>query len=225
MSAGGTAVLATEAASVESFDPDWRSRLLAVIGDPSLALMLMVIGFYGLLFEFSNPGNVLPGVVGAISLLVGLFGLHTLPINYAGLALVLLGLAFFVAEVFVPSYGSLGLGGVLAFTFGAVMLIDSDSPDFGVPRALVYGLALASLAFVLLVALLAARTRRRPLVSGVATLVGAVGEMTETSGAEGWAQVHGERWRVRGALPLLAGERVRVTGVDGLTLEVEGARP
>ena len=225
MSAGGTAVLATEAASVESFDPDWRSRLLAVIGDPSLALMLMVIGFYGLLFEFSNPGNVLPGVVGAISLLVGLFGLHTLPINYAGLALVLLGLAFFVAEVFVPSYGSLGLGGVLAFTFGAVMLIDSDSPDFGVPRALVYGLALTSLAFVLLVALLAARTRRRPLVSGVATLVGAVGEMTETSGAEGWAQVHGERWRVRGALPLLAGERVRVTGVDGLTLEVEGARP
>ena len=222
-SAGASVVLTTAEASVEAFDPDWRTRLLAVIGDPSLALMLLVIGFYGLLFEFSSPGYVLPGVVGAVCLLVGLFGLETLPISHAGLALVLLGLVFWVAEAFVPSYGSLGLGGVVAFTFGAVMLMDSDSPGFGVPRALIALLAVMSLAFVVAVAMLAARTRRRPLVSGAAaTLVGELGEVTETSGAEGWAQVHGEHWRVRGAQALRPGERVRVKRIDGLTLEVEG---
>jgi membrane-bound serine protease (ClpP class) len=162
-------------------------------------------------------------VVGAVCLLLGRFGLQTLPINGAGLALVVLGLAFFVAEAFVPSYGSLGLGGVVAFTLGAIMLIDSDAPGFGVPRALIVALALTSLAFVLLVATLGARGRRRPVVSGAATLVGAVGEVLEASGVEGWAQVRGERWRVRGTAPLHRGEPVRVKHVDGLTLDVEGA--
>jgi len=215
--------LATAGAAVESFDPDWRDRLLAVIGEPSLALMLMMVGFYGLLFEFSNPGMVLPGVIGAVCLLLGLFGLQTLPVNYAGLALVLLGLSFFVAEAFMPSYGSLGLGGVVAFTLGAVMLVDSDAPGFGVPRPLIYGLALVSFGVVLALAALAARTRRRTVVSGAATLVGALGEVIEASGPEGWARVRGEQWRVHGALALHPGERVRVTRVDGLTLEVEGA--
>ena len=222
-SAGSKLVLVTTGAEVEKFEPDWRARLLAVIGEPSLALMLVMIGFYGLLFEFASPGFVLPGVVGAVCLLIGLFGLQTLPINYAGLALVLLGLTFFVAEAFVPSYGSLGLGGVVAFALGAVMLIDSDSPGFAVPRALIYTLALASLAIVVGVAMQAARTRRRPVVSGTSTLVGVVGEVMEASGVEGWARVHGEHWRVRGAQPLRLGEHVRVKRVDGLTLEVEGA--
>jgi membrane-bound serine protease (ClpP class) len=224
-SAGASAsvVLATAKARVEAFDPDWRSRLLAVIGDPSVALMLLVIGFYVLLFEFSSPGYVLPGVVGAVCLLVGLFGLETLPISHAGLALVLLGLVFWVAAVFVPSYGLPGLGGVVAFTFGAVMLIDSDSLGFGVPRALIALLAITSLALVVAVAMLAARTGRRPLVSGAAaTLVGELGEVTESSGAEGWAQVNGVHWRVCGAQTLRPGERVRVKRIDGLTLEVEG---
>ena len=108
-----------------------------MIGDPSLALLLLMIGFYGLLFEFASPGYVLPGVVGAVCLLLGLFGLQTLPVNYAGLALVILGMAFFVAEAFVPSYGSLGLGGVVAFALGAVMLFDDDMPGFGVSRPLI----------------------------------------------------------------------------------------
>ena len=149
MGDGTSVTLATARAAIEPFDPDWRDKLLATISEPSLALMLMMIGFYCLLFEFANPGFVLPGVVGAVCLLLGLFGLQTLPVNYAGLALVLLGLGFFVAEAFVPSYGSLGLGGVVAFTLGAVMLIDSDIPGFGVSRQLIYTLALAALAGVL----------------------------------------------------------------------------
>ena len=215
--------LTTNGASVETMEPDWRERLLAIVSEPSLALMLLMIGFYGLLFEFSNPGFLLPGVAGAVCLLLGLFGLQTLPVNYVGLALVMLGLGFFAAEVFVPSYGTLGTGGAVAFTLGAVMLIDSDAPALGVPLALIVALALTSLAFVLLVATLAARSRHRPVVSGSSTLVGTIGEVVEASGLEGWAQVHGERWQVRGAQPLHSGERVRVKRVDGLTLEVEGA--
>jgi membrane-bound serine protease (ClpP class) len=183
----------------------------------------VMIGFYGLLFEFSSPGYVLPGVVGGVCLLAGLFGLQALPLNYAGLALVLLGLAFFVAEAFVPSYGALGLGGVVAFALGAVMLIDSDAPGFGVPRGLIYTLAFTSLAFVMVLALLAARTRRRPVVSGSAMLLGVVGEVTEANGIEGWIQIQGEQWRALGDKPMHTGDRVRVKRVNGLLLEVEGA--
>jgi membrane-bound serine protease (ClpP class) len=222
---GRNVVLATAGAAIEPFEPDWRGRLLAVIGDPSLALLLVMIGFYGLLFEFASPGYVLPGVVGAVCLLLGLFGLQTLPINYAGLALVILGMAFFVAEAFVPSYGSLGLGGAVAFALGALMLFDTDVPGFGVSRPLIATLSVASLAFVLGLAVLAARTRKRPLVSGASTMIGAIGEVVSVegdAGPEGWAQVRGEHWRVRGTKPLHPGERVRVTRADGLTLEVDG---
>jgi len=216
-------VLATKGAALVAYDPDWRDRLLSVISDPSLAMLLMLVGFYGLLFEFSNPGFVLPGVVGGVCLLLGLFGLQTLPVNGAGLALILLGLAFFTAEAFVPSYGALGIGGVVAFTLGAVMLIDSDSPGFGVPGSLIWTLAGVSLAFVLALGAMAMRVRRRAAVSGTRTMIGTVGEVVEASGQDGWAQVQGERWRVHGARELRPGERVRITRVSGLTLEVEGA--
>ena len=230
LASGARVQLATRGAVLEPFEPDWRSRLLAVIGEPSLALLLLAIGFYGLLFEFANPGFLLPGVVGAVCLLLGLFGLQTLPISYAGLALLLLGLLFFVAELFVPSFGVLGLGGAVAFTLGALMLVDSEAPGFGVSRPLVYALALALFACVGLLAWLTARTRRRPVVSGAALLVGRVGEVIEVSadepssaGGQAWAELGGERWRVRCERPLRRGERVRVRRVDGLTLEVEGA--
>lgn len=217
--AGGRATLAVAQAPLDVVEPDWRSRLLAVISDPSVALLLMMIGIYGLLFEFSNPGFVLPGVVGGLCLLLALFGLQMLPVDYAGLALILLGIAFFVAEAFVPSYGALGLGGIAAFAFGALLLFDTDAPGLGVPRALIAGLTLVTAAFVIGVAGMAARARRRPLVSGV--LVGRTGQLLEFGHAEGWAEIDGERWRVRGAPPLRAGQAVRVLRVDGLTLEVE----
>ncbi|WP_428420568.1 NfeD family protein [Methylibium sp.] len=219
--ATGTVRLATRNAPLLAFEPDWRSRLLSVITDPSLALLLLLIGVYGLLFEFSNPGFVLPGVVGATCLLLALFALQMLPVNYAGLALILLGVAFLVAEAFLPSFGVLGLGGMAAFAFGALLLIDSDAPGFGVPRWLVAALTVVSAAFVLGVAGMAAQARRRPHANGAAALLGASGELVEFSAGEGWALIHGEPWQVRSADALRAGHAVRVKGVRGLTLDVE----
>jgi membrane-bound serine protease (ClpP class) len=221
--AGGSIRLNTRGAPLVAFDADWRSRLLSVITEPSLALLLMLVGIYGLLFEFSNPGYVLPGVVGGISLLLALFALQMLPVNYAGLALILLGIGFLVAEAFMPSFGALGIGGVVAFATGAVLLIDSDSPAFGIPLTLIAVATACSAVFVLAVAGMAAKARRRPVVSGAsAALLGASGELVEFAGGEGWAMVQGEHWRVHGADGLRPGARVRVAGVRGATLEVVG---
>lgn len=221
--AGRSVTLATADAPLLHHEPDWRSRVLAAIGDPSVALVLMMIGLYGLVFEFANPGFVLPGVVGGISLLLGFYGLQMLPINHVGLALLLLGMAFFVAEIFVPSFGALGLGGTAAIALGALLLFDSDLPEFAVPRPLVASLVFVSLAVVLGLATMAARARRRPLASGAGLLVGASATLLESAGQTGWAEVSGERWQVRSARPLRPGELLRVTGVDGLVLDVEAA--
>ncbi|MGK6309108.1 NfeD family protein [Variovorax sp. DT-64] len=223
----GTVRLATQRAQLLVFEADWRSRLLSVITEPSLALILLMIGIYGLLFEFSSPGFVLPGVVGAICLTLALFGLQMLPVNYAGLALILLGVAFLIAEAFLPSFGVLGLGGIAAFAFGAVLLIDNDVPGFGVPLWVIALSSAVSALFIIVVAGMAARAKRRPVVSGVTTLVGTTGELVEFADGEGWAQIQGDYWRVTGAGDLYAGRRVRVSGVRGSALQVapEGQDP
>jgi membrane-bound serine protease (ClpP class) len=218
---------ATAQAAVVAVEPDWRGRLLAVISDPSLALVLMMIGLYGLLFEFMNPGYVAPGVIGGVCLLLALWGLQMLPISYAGLGLILLGIGFFVAEAFVPSYGVLGLGGIAAFVFGALLLIDSELPGFGVPLPLIGGLAVVSALLVIGIAGMAAKARRRPVVSGAARLIGAPGTVIDFDGGQGWVLVEGERWQVRAGESLHPGQRVRITRIDGLTLAVtaQGAPP
>jgi membrane-bound serine protease (ClpP class) len=215
--------LATRNAPTVAFEEDWRSRLLSVITNPALALLLMMIGVYGLVFEFMNPGSVAPGVIGAICLLLALFALQMLPVNYAGLALILLGVAFLIAEAFLPSFGVLGLGGVVAFVFGAVMLIDSDSPGYGIPLPLVGLMAVVSAAIILFIAGSAAKSRRRPLVTGRQTLLGAAGELVEYANGAGWVLVQGEHWKVRGPPELRPGDRVRVTAVRDGTLEVAAA--
>jgi len=217
--------LQTLGAPVVAFDADWRTQMLGVITEPGLALILMMVGIYGLLFEFSNPGFVLPGVVGAISLLLALFALQMLPVNYAGLALILLGVGCLVAEAYLPSFGTLGIGGIAAFAFGAVLLIDSDVPGFGIPLPLIGLLSLVSAAFILVVVGMAAKARARPLVSGGASLLlGATGELVECDAAgEGWAVLRGEHWKVRGGVGLHAGDRVRVTEVGGSALGVVAA--
>ena len=216
----GNIQIKTANANLDRLAPDWRNRFLSVITNPSIALILMMIGIYGLFFEFSNPGFVLPGIMGGICLLLALFALQLLPVNYAGLGLILLGVALIVAEVFVASFGALGIGGIVAFVIGAILLIDNDEPGFGVPLALIATLALSSFAFILLIGGMAAKVRRRPVVSGREQLAGSVGHVIEVAGHEGWAQVHGETWKIRSTDKLESGQTVRVTGVQDLTLNV-----
>jgi membrane-bound serine protease (ClpP class) len=217
--------LATEGSALVHIDPDWRSRLLAVITDPSVAYILMLIGIYGILFEFYSPGMIFPGVIGAICLLVAMYAFQMLPINYAGLALIALGLAFMVAELFITSHGALGVGGAVAFVAGSVMLIDTDLPGYDVPWTLIGGVTAASLAFTLLVVGMAVKARRRPVVSGGEALLGAAGEVLEHREGQWWARVQGEMWEVRSSSGLRRHQRVRVRGRDGLTLLVEPEQP
>ena len=169
----GTRVLQPQSAPTSPSSRTGISACSSVITDPSVAMILMLVGVYGLIFELGNPGFVLPGVRAPFRCCSALYALHLLPVNYAGLALMALGIAFMVAEAFVPAYGSLGVGGVVAFVVGAFMLIDTDVAGFGVPWTLIATLAIVTVAFVVAVAQMAVRARRRPIVSGVATLLGA----------------------------------------------------
>ncbi|TMI10480.1 MAG: nodulation protein NfeD [Betaproteobacteria bacterium] len=200
---------------------DWRTKILGIVTNPTIAYLLILVGIYAIIFEFMNPGLVLPGVVGTISLLIALYALHLLPVNYAGLALMVLGIGFMTAEAFFPAYGSLGIGGLIAFVLGSIILIDSDLPGFEIPYALIGGIAAASAAFLVFVVGMLLRARRRPVVSGREEMIGAVGEALEDFDGEGWARVHGERWRVRAARPVRRGQRLRVAAMDGLVLTVE----
>jgi len=209
-------------ARIVTMEPDWRSRLLSVIADPSIAYLLLLAGMFGLFFEFSNPGFVLPGVVGAISLLLALYALQMLPVNYAGLGLIILGLAFMIAEVFLPSFGVVGIGGVVAFMIGSVMLIDTDIPGFGIPWSVIVPVGLASALFIFFVGGMALKSRKRPVVSGREELIGSSGEVLEDfDGKDGWARVHGETWRIRCTQPLRRGQKIRVMRMDGLIFDVE----
>jgi membrane-bound serine protease (ClpP class) len=213
-------VLQTGDVVATALEPDWRTRFLSVVTDPSIAYVLILLGIYALVFEFSNPGLVFPGVVGAICVLIALYAFHLLPVNYAGLALMLVGIAFMVGELFFPAYGSLGIGGAIAFVIGSVILIDTDVPGFGVPFSLVLGLAAGSAAFLFLVVGMAVKSHRRPVVSGREELLGSTGQALEDFEQEGWGRIHGETWRIRSAEPLKAGQRVRVVAMHGLLLEV-----
>jgi membrane-bound serine protease (ClpP class) len=218
-SADGEHVLHTAGAPVVTIEPDWKNRLLSVFTEPSVALLLMMAGIYGLFFEFFSPGFVLPGVVGAICLLLGLFSLHLLPINYAGLALLLLGLSFMAADTFLGSF-VLGIGGVVAFALGALLLIETDVPGFGIPLSLIAGLTVLTAGFFFVVGGVALKARRRPVVSGNEALLGSSGEVLDDLQSEGWARVHSERWWVRSPVPLKRGQLVRVTARNGLVLDV-----
>jgi membrane-bound serine protease (ClpP class) len=213
-------------AQVVNVEVDWRTRILGVVTNPSVAYILILLGIYALIFEFTNPGLILPGVVGAICVLLALYAFHLLPVNYAGLLLIVLGIGFMVAEAFVPAFGSLGIGGLIAFVLGSIILIDADTvpTGFDIPYSLIGGLAAASAAFLFFVAGMALRQRRKPVVSGPEYLIGASAEALEDFEQEGWARVQGENWRVRSGAPVRRGERLRVTDIQGLVLTVEVQR-
>jgi membrane-bound serine protease (ClpP class) len=221
--AGGARRLALEHVEIRHFEPDWRTDLLQVITNPSVALVLMMIGIYGLFIEFTTPGVVVPGVVGAICLLLAMFAFQMLPVSYAGLALIVLGLALLAAEAFFPGFGAFAIGGLVAFVAGGVLLMRGDVPGFGVPLWLIVTLAATSGAVAFLAARLAVAAYRRPVVSGREELLNATGEVIAAEGHAGWALVNGERWQVHADAPLEVGGSVRVVGMRGLTLDVVSA--
>jgi membrane-bound serine protease (ClpP class) len=236
----GPVVLKTAGRPVEAREPDWRTTLLAVITSPAVAAILMMIGIYGIIFEFYAPGYYAPGVIGAICLILALYAFHLLPIDYAGLGLVLLGILLLAGEAFVPSFGALGMGGLIAFVVGAVMLVDGDIPGMHVAWPVVGGAALTIGAVMTGVLTLVARARQRPVTTGADEIIGADGLIADWQGDGGRVRVHGVLWQARRAASAAAppgidvgigiGARVRVVGVDGLTLVVEprpdgGGRP
>ncbi|MGE0650771.1 MAG: nodulation protein NfeD [Alphaproteobacteria bacterium] len=201
--------------------PDWRTEFLSVITNPNVAYILLMIGVYGLILEFYAPGTLVPGVTGGIALLLGLYALQLLPVNYAGLALTLLGIALIIAETFVPSFGVLGFGGIVAFVVGSVILFDTDSPGFGISWWLVGTVAAMGSGIMLMTALMLGRSRRMAVVAGPEEMVGSRGTVVAWSGGAGNVRVHSELWRARSRSPLEPGQPVRVVQVDGLTLDVE----
>ena len=220
---GGVRALNLRDARVTMVQPDWRTRILAAITDPNVAYILLLAGIYGILFEFWNPGFVLPGVIGGISLLLALAALTVLPVDYAGLALILLGIAFMIAEAFTPGVIVLGLGGIVAFVAGSLLLFDPRGidVDFAVAWTTIAAAAISSAAFLFIVLGLAIRARRSVVVSGMEEMVGAPGRVIDWSGDAGRVRVRGEIWKARAARPANPGEAVRVLRVEGLTLIVE----
>lgn len=212
-------------AATVTIERNWKERLLAAVADPNIALILLMLGVYGLLFEFYTPGFGVAGVIGTISLLIALYALAMLPINAVGALLLLVGIALMAAEAFLPSFGALGIGGIFAFVAGALMLIDADIPGMQVSLGFLVPLAIASALLLAGTGAYALRARRRPLAAGAETIIGTTGEVVEVAGGDLTIRVQGELWRARGDARLAPGDRVRVTARDGLILEVAAAAP
>ncbi len=213
--------LATLDATIEKFEPNWRIKILSAIANPEIVLLLGIIGLYGLMYEGWNPGAIVPGVVGVICLLLAAYALQVLPVNYAGLALIIVGIALMVAEAFAPSFGALGLGGVAAFVFGAIMMFDSGVPGFGISVGFVIGLAvLAALAIIWLVGY-ALKLRKRGAVSGRGSIIGGTGTAMQDFTGDGKIWLEGEAWAAHSEEPIRKDQEVVVRAMRGLTLEVE----
>lgn len=221
---GELVAIDTASVTVEQIEPNWRTQILSAIASPEIALLLMLIGIYGLMFEGWNPGAIVPGVVGVICLLLAAYALQVLPVNYAGLALILVGIALIVAESFVPSFGALGLGGIAAFIFGSILMFDSGIPGFGISLTFVISIAVIAGGLLLLLVRYLLKLRKRGPVSGQESIVGGIGTAMESFAGEGKIWLEGESWSARSGLPVEKDEEVRVTKMDGLTLVVEPLR-
>ncbi|MCK1653580.1 nodulation protein NfeD [Bradyrhizobium sp. 149] len=219
LAGGKTHHLATQNAVIEAVDPGWISRFLAVITDPNVSFILLMVGIYGLIFEFMSPGAVAPGIVGAICLLLGLYALNLLPINYAGLGLMLVGIALLAVEAFNPTV-VIGLGGVVAFVLGAVMLVRVEAQGYRLSWAVITVVAAMFAGFVLVVLGALRRARRGPLRAGAQAMLGLAAEVLDWNENEGHVFTHGERWQARGADSFKPGERVEVANIVDLTLVV-----
>lgn len=217
----GKKTLRTADAKVHKIKMGLRSKILGIISNPNVAYILMILGFYGLYFELSNPGAIFPGVAGAICLILAFYALQTLPINYAGLMLIFLAIALFIAEAFVSSHGILGVGGAVAMLFGSVMLIDSPIPALRISWAVIIPVVAFSTLLFIITLSIAIRVHREKADTGKEGLVGLIGEARSDLSPTGQVFVHGEYWNARSDEPIARGERVTVTAVDGLTVRVK----
>ncbi len=215
-----TKVLQTSGLTIKKIEPDWHTQLLSFITNPNVAYILMLIGIYGLIFEFASPGTLIPGIVGTVSLMLSLYAFQVLPISYAGFALMLFGLALMIAEAFAPSFGILGLGGGLAFIIGSIFLMDTSAPGYGISPALVGTLGLLNLAFFAFVLGAVIQARKRPVVTGTDIMVGTKAVALEDFGSEGKVKTKGEVWQARSPVPVQADQDLKITGTDGLVLLV-----
>ena len=220
---GQKQTLQTEGLAIVQIEPDWRSRFLSVITNPNIAYILMLIGIYGLIFEFSNPGSIVPGTVGAIAILLALYSFQLLPINYAGMALILLGVALMVGEAFQPSFGILGIGGTVAFVIGSIILMDTEVPGFGIDISVIVTFAAISVLVFIFVIGMALKARQRPVVSGMEELIGGQAVVLEDFEGKGTVSIHSERWNATSDMPLHKGQKVKVKAIKGLVLQVESA--
>lgn len=215
--------LDTRDLALTKVEPGWLTRILATITNPNVALILMMIGVYGLLFEFMNPGSFVPGTVGAISLLTGLYALAVLPVDIVGVTLILLGIGLMIGEAFAPSFGILGMGGLAAFILGSAILIDTDVPAFQIDWSVIAALALFSVGLLVVIARLGLRSHRGRVETGMQDMIGARGEILDWAASKGHVFVRSERWNARGPQSLRRGEAIVVDGISGLTLEVSSA--
>jgi membrane-bound serine protease (ClpP class) len=215
--------LATRGATIVTYEPDWRTRLLSAIADPNVAFILLMIGFYGILFEFWHPGTFVPGVVGAISLILALTALSALPVHYGALGLLFLGIALMVGEALTPGFGILGVGGVIAFVVGAIFLFEGGDRDIeiAVSLPLIIGFAVTTAALIFGVLGAAMKARKRLPATGAEQMIGSRGEVVVWEGPSGQVRVLGEIWAARGPATLKPKDAVRVIARDGLILIVE----
>ncbi|HLS04843.1 MAG TPA: nodulation protein NfeD [Wenzhouxiangella sp.] len=222
--ATGSRALDTADVAIKELKPDWRNRFLSVVSNPTLAYILLMVGIYGLLLEGYNPGALVPGIIGGICLLLALYAFQILPINYAGLLLILLGFALIVVELFVPSVGILGIGGVVSVVIGSIILVDSDVPGMGINTGLIAAMGLAAALIFFAIVYLAARAWRRPVYTGRETLDGRLAEAVDDfANGKGRVYIEGEDWSARSDEPIAAGQTVEVLKAEGLFLTVRPA--
>ncbi|HAT1884426.1 TPA: nodulation protein NfeD [Legionella pneumophila] len=216
-----TITINTESPDIQVINPDWRTRFLSVITNPTVAYLLLLLGIYGIFFELVNPGYVLPGVVGAVSMLFALYALQLLPINYAGLGLIILGILFVIAEAFTPSFGALGVGGTVSFILGSIMLMNTEHIAFQIAWSAIWAMAVLNILIFVLVLGMLVKSRNQKIRHGLETLVGAKGRALGDINLEGQAVIKGEIWNVHSSSPIAANKSIKVTRASGLLLEVE----
>ena len=217
----GKQTLTTKKAKINMLATDWRYEFLSTITNPNVAYILMLIGVYGLIFELSNPGFILPGVAGVICIVLALYAFQVLPVNYSGLALILLGIAFMAAELFVPSFGALGVGGLIAFVIGSVILMETDIEGYTIYWPVIASVAISTAVFILAIMGMAMRAHNRPIVSGREEMIGMKGRVESSTESRYIIRVHGELWQARSQIALVPGQPVTISGLDNLVLDVE----